>query len=101
MAGGHNLSANAEAPTCPYCGAAMKKWSTPLTPFGGSTTWTSEFLYVCFNDECAYFVNGWDWMWNNYHRYVSYRHTLDPFTGKTSPIPVASYGSLKEGIIEE
>ena len=70
-------------------------------PFGGSTTWTSEFLYVCFNDKCTYFVNGWDWMWNNYHRSVSYRHALDPATGRTSPIPVSSNASMKDGIVEE
>jgi hypothetical protein len=95
------MSKNVEAPTCTYCGSPMKKWHTPQVPFGGSTTWTSEFLYICFNDECPYFVNGWDWMWNNYHRSVSYRHMFDPGTGKTSPIPVKSYDSLKEGIIEE
>ncbi len=92
---------NDKAPQCRYCGTAMRKWHIPQTPFGGSTSWTSEYMYICFNDECPYFVNGWDWMWNNYHRYVSYRHSLDPATGGTSPIPVSSYKSLKEGIVEE
>jgi hypothetical protein len=85
---------------CPYCNSYMTKWRTPQMPFDGSTTWTSEFLYVCFNDECPYFIDGWDWMWNKYHRSVSYRHILDPDTGMTSPIPVSSYNSLKDGIIE-
>jgi hypothetical protein len=95
------MSKDIEGPRCPHCGLLMKKWHTPQMPFGGSTTWTTEFLYVCFNDECPYFVNGWDWMWNNYHRHVSYRHMLDPVSGGTSPIPVSSYDSLKEGIIDD
>ena len=95
------MTKNIQSPRCPHCGTPMRKWHTPQMPFGGSTTWTSEFLYVCFNDECTYFVNGWDWMWNNYHRSASYRHTLDPATGKANPIPVKSNASLKDGIVEE
>ena len=90
-----------EALKCQHCGKKMSKWATPQMPFGGSTTWTSEFLYVCFNDRCPYFVKGWDWMWNNYHRHVSYRHTLDPATGRTCPVPVKSKTALKDCIIEE
>jgi hypothetical protein len=95
------MQKNEEAPKCPHCGTVMRKWHTPQTPFGGSTSWTAEYMYICFNDECPYFVHGWDWMWNNYHQYVSYRHSLDPSTGGTNPIPVPSYNSLKEGIMEE
>jgi hypothetical protein len=90
---------NKEIPECPHCGKKMGKWATPQMPFGGSTTWTSDFLYVCFNDKCPYFVGGWDWMWNNYQRKVSYRYRLDPTTGQGGPIPVASYTALKDGII--
>jgi len=90
-----------EAPKCPHCGKKMKKWAGTQVEFGACTTWTCEFLYVCFNDECPYFVKGWDWMWNNYHRHVSYRHMLDPDTGKTNPFPVKSNDALRKGIIEE
>jgi hypothetical protein len=90
-----------DMPRCPHCGMPMKKCRTPQMPFAGSTTWTSEFLYVCFNDECPYFVEGWDWMWTNYRRCVSYRHMVDPATGIAGPIAVSSYASLKEMIIEK
>ena len=90
-----------DAPKCPYCGIPMKKWRTPQMPFAGGSTWASEFLYVCFNDECSYFVNGWDWMWNNYHQHLSYRHVLDPATGIPSPVAVPSYDSMKDMIIDE
>lgn len=88
-------------PRCPHCGMPMKKCRTPQSPFASGITWTSEFLYVCLNDECPYFVDGWNWMWNNYHQNVSYRHMLDPDSGIRSPIAVSSYASLKDMIIEE
>ena len=77
----------------------MSMWQPPQTPW--EIDYNATLLYVCFNDECTYFVKGWDWMWNTYHRYVSYRHMMDPASGETNPIPVSSYESLKDGIIEE
>jgi hypothetical protein len=90
-----------EAPTCKHCGTKMNKWETPLTPMAGSTTWHTDFLYICFNDECTYFVKGFDWIWNNYHRTASYRYMVDPGNGQASPIPVKSAQHLKDAIIEE
>jgi len=88
-------------PICPHCGERMTKWAPPEMPFGGCTTWNSSFMYVCFNDQCPYFVKGWDWMWNNFHRVVSYRHMLDPESGKTNPVPVSSSQTLRDGIIRD
>ena len=96
-----NMINDNEVQICPHCGNKMSKWATPQLPFGGSTTWTSEFLYVCFNDECPYFIKGWDWIWNNYHRKASYRHTLDPATGRTYPVPVKSNTALRDCIMED
>ncbi len=85
---------------CPHCGKKMSKWLTPQTPFT-SGNWDTEFRYVCFNDECPYFVRGWDWMMKKYNRHVSYRHSCNPVTGSTCPLPVGSYNALKENIVKE
>nr|HID59320.1 hypothetical protein [Desulfobacterales bacterium] len=82
-------------PACPHCGHQMKKWMVPI-----NSTWPNEFFYVCFNDNCPYFVRGWDRMWEQMHTRASYRCRIDPNTGKASPIPVWSYNALKDGIIE-
>jgi len=80
---------------CPYCHTPMKKWRTP--PF---STWSAEYLYVCFNDECPYFVRGWHHMQATYAQEMSYRYYLDPTRGVGGPLPVASKQALRGDIIE-
>jgi ssDNA-binding Zn-finger/Zn-ribbon topoisomerase 1 len=81
---------------CPHCGVKMKKWRTP---FG--STWSAEYHYVCFNDDCPYFVRGWKWMMEKYNVVSSYRHRYDPETGESGPVPVWSKSALKDDIIED
>jgi len=82
--------------TCPHCEAQMLKWQVPP-----DSTWINEYFWVCFNDECPYYVRGWNIMSEKYQQNASYRHSLNPDTGTTSPIPVWSASALKSGIISE
>ena len=81
-------------PECPHCGQKMDKWAVPT-----ASTWESEFNYVCFNDECPYFIRGWEWMQEKYQARASYRHCVDPATGTSRPLPVWSLTALKGDII--
>jgi SAM-dependent methyltransferase len=83
---------------CPHCGRRMKKWAVPYSPF---SNWVSDYMYICFNDECPYLVRGWDVMNRQGNPGVSYRQMLNPITGYLSPIPVPSLKVLKDGIVEE
>ena len=81
---------------CPHCGSRLKKWRVP-----DEASWDDEFFYVCFNDECSYYKNGWEWMKEQYSQDASYRFMINPSTGASSMIPVWSDSATREMIIEE
>jgi len=83
-------------PTCPHCGSSLKKW---LVPDGAS--WSEEFFFVCFNDECSYYKQGWEWMKQQYQQAASYRYMFNPDTGAASMIPVWSDSATREMIVED
>lgn len=86
---------NTKTPICPYCDEKMKKWRVPLT-----SSWNNDFFYVCFNDTCPYFVEGWDYLWETQQTHASYRCRLDPDSGQYTPLPAWSTEALKNNIIE-
>ena len=83
-------------PTCPHCGSRLKKW---LVPEGAS--WSEEFFFVCFNDDCSYYQEGWVWMKEQYAQHASYRHAVNPTTGSSWPLPVWSDAVTREMIVED
>jgi hypothetical protein len=72
----------------------MLKWANP-----DGSSWSGEFQYVCFEDDCPYYLDGWTWMQNQYNVAASYRCRLDPATGEQGPLPVWSPQALKNDII--
>ena len=84
------------AAACPHCGSTLKRWRVP-----DGATWGEEFFLVCFNDECSYYKEGWDWMMSEYRQTASYRFALNPSTGGSLPIPVWSATATREMIIDD
>ncbi len=81
--------------TCSHCGTKMTKWQSPE-----ESNWGGDIKYVCFSDECPYYVRGWNWMKEQYGVTSSYRSSINPKTGNISPLPVASPDHMKPGIVE-
>ena len=87
----------AEAPrTCPHCGSRFKKWHVPE-----EATWSEEFFFVCFNEDCPYYERGWVWMKQQYNQRASYRHAVNSATGASSPLPVWSDSAAREMIVHD
>ena len=57
---------DSESQQCPYCGGRLVRWANP-----DGTSWDAEFQLVCFNDECSYYVRGWEWMNNDVVNFLS------------------------------
>jgi len=68
-------------PNCPHCGRAMTAWDPPP-----DTGWAPGEMYLCLNDECAYFRNGFQTMMERYSVKASYRWLVNAHTGKGRPI---------------
>jgi len=94
---GKQLAASEEAYVCPHCGGELSKWAVPNSPF---STWDTEFLYICFNDECSYLVKGWRTMTRQGNPGKSYRYVHDPVKNSAICIPIVSLHALKHGVVE-
>ena len=84
---------------CPHCDEKLKKWEVPDNPF--CQTWDNDFMYICFNDACPYFVRGWDRMYRETNQGMSYRLMYNPENDRCMPIPVPTHLALKDGIMED
>ncbi|RZB29856.1 MAG: hypothetical protein SRB1_02136 [Desulfobacteraceae bacterium Eth-SRB1] len=81
-----------EKPKCPHCGQEMSIWDVPSIPMGDGLGWGEPFLFVCFNDECSLYTQGWDKVQEDYGHTASYRCMCYPSSGKFECMPV--FGKL-------
>jgi len=77
-------------PKCPHCNQNMSIWQVPEFAFGDGLGWGSPYLFVCFNDECPAYKNGWDDIRGNFAHNASYRCMTYPEANKFEFIPVFS-----------
>ncbi|MFH2001230.1 MAG: hypothetical protein ABIK28_16225 [Planctomycetota bacterium] len=82
--------------TCPHCSVKLSRWRNPDV-----TSWGFGYQLVCFNDECTYYKEGWQWMKDNYNVIASYRFRFNPENGEIGPLPVYSPKAGKLSIIQE
>ena len=85
-----------DAPTCAHCGQAMTAMMLPEA--GG---WDDAFHWVCFNDGCSYYKEGWVWMKERYNQHASYRYAVNPTDDSVLMIPVWSDTATREMIEED
>jgi SAM-dependent methyltransferase len=80
---------------CPHCDQPLSKWQVPLTPF---IEWSSTHQYICFNDDCSFYVRGWD-AFARQNIPGSYRFMYDPDSGGCHSVPVLTPTALRASIV--
>lgn len=88
-------------PKCPHCNQEMKLWEVPPVTFSDGLGWGAPYLYICFNDECPEYKNGWDNLMENYAQNASYRCMNYPGTDTFEVMPVFSPMGATGQIIDE
>lgn len=81
---------NMEKPKCPYCSEEMQIWEVPPINFSDGLGWGSPFLFLCVNDECSLYKEGWDNLMENYAQNASYRCCNSPGSSNFELMPVFS-----------
>ncbi len=79
-----------EKPRCPHCDEEMKLWEVPPVNVGDGLGWGTPYLYICFNDHCSCYAQGWDHMKETYAQNASYRCMNYPGTDTFEIMPVFS-----------
>jgi len=97
----YNKMVNEKRPVCPHCGQEMVIWECPPVSFSDGSGWGTPFLYVCFNDDCPPYLEGWNHIMEHYANVASYRCICDPMSGKMDSMPVFSRDGGKGYIIDE
>ncbi|MBF0340379.1 MAG: hypothetical protein HQL95_05375 [Magnetococcales bacterium] len=97
-----NKIIGATAYDCPHCGVPMKKWASAGHNFcGDGMGFVSDFMFVCFNDDCSMYVKGWNSLFNSMGRIGSVRAFYNPDDGDEGVLPVAHKSAMRGDIIEE
>jgi len=90
-----------ERPVCPHCKEEMKLWEVPPVAFSDGLGWGTPYLYLCFNDDCPLYVQGWKNIQENYGHTSSYRCMCYPGTDSFECMPVFSSMGGTAQIIDE
>jgi predicted RNA-binding Zn-ribbon protein involved in translation (DUF1610 family) len=88
-------------PSCPHCGKEMSIWEVPPINFSDGLGWGVPFMFMCLNEECPLYVQGWENLKENYSHHASYRCVNYPGTEQFELIPVFSPMGGKGQIIDE
>jgi hypothetical protein len=79
----------------------MRLWEVPPINFSDGLGWGVPYLYLCFNDNCSLYEEGWDNLRENYAQNASYRCICYPGTTQFECMPVFSPIGAKGQIIDD
>ena len=92
----HRKARIRETLRCPYCQENMTRWEVPDTPF---CEWDVEFVYVCFNNQCSYFLEGFEVMAAQGNTGFSYRLVYDPDRNSFKPAALPNPLTVRKSML--
>ena len=90
-----------DKPRCPHCNKEMSLWEVPPVTYADGLGWGSPYLFLCFNDECPLYIQGWDELEKNFAHRASVRCFNYPGTEQFECMPVFSPMGAKGQIIDD
>ena len=85
---------------CPHCNTKLSCCSVPPFHVGDGLGWGCEVFFVCLNDECSLFANGWKHIDSQYGKVGSYRYMKLPNEKKGSAMMVVSKMAFTGSILD-
>jgi len=95
-----DLSVLDEVKICPHCKQQMSCCDAPPIHVGDGLGWGSEVLFVCLNDECPLFVNGWAKIAQQYGHNSSYRYMELPGSSESNVMMVGTAEAYKGFVVD-
>jgi len=78
----------------------MSCCSAPPFHVGDGLGWGTEVMFICLNDECSLYVNGWQHISEQYAHTASYRWMVLPGEKSGTPLMVGSKDAFTGCIID-
>ncbi|MBU1172614.1 MAG: HEAT repeat domain-containing protein [Proteobacteria bacterium] len=89
-------------PLCPHCQGEMNLWEVPPISFSDGLGWGVPFLFICFNDDCPLFKQGWDELLEQVGQKSSVRCMNYPGTTQFEMLPVfSSFGGTGQLVTDD
>ena len=86
-------------PDCPHCKQKLSCCEAPPIHIGDGLGWGSEILYICLNDGCSVFLNGWDQIEEKFGHHASYRYMQLPDSNESNVMMVGNADAFKASVI--
>ncbi len=90
-----------ERPACPACHNEMEIWEVPPMTFSDGLGWGVPYLFVCFNEECPTYLQGWDHIEGSYGHTASCRNICYPDSRNFECMPVFSSQGARAQIVTD
>ncbi len=94
-----DLSSLDEVKICPHCKQSCPCCEAPPIHVGDGLGWGSDILFICLNDRCPLFLNGWDKIEKQFGHHASYRYMELPGSPEGNYMMVGNADAFKACII--